>query len=285
MGSSITPLFDHLLLMLKTESDDTSYAWLQGRIEILETSWSLQAFHLAFGLAGRKFPRRVPARDNHSDTVRSKRFGRVLPFSWTLDQMARTVLLIRGLEQQPGTQARFVKDILDTADAWEQIAVYSSMSLLPAPESYLPLAIHGLRTNIKPVFESIALHNPYPADFFPQDAWNQMYLKAAFIESDILGIMDIPRRSNESLSHIILDYVHERWAAGREVMPAFWYATTHYLTEGHLAALQKLAEHKEQYQRAVPAMICKDNPVPALLELPLSIPDSWDWHTISQSTN
>ena len=95
---------------------------------------------------------------------------------------------------------------------WLYIRVWP---LLPYPEHFIDLAIDGLRSNITSVFNAIALHNPYPADYFAEAAWNQMVLKAVFVDSPLSHIQGLDARANDKLARMLGDYAHERWAAGR----------------------------------------------------------------------
>ena len=134
-----------------------------------------------------------------------------------------------------------------------------------------------------PVFDAVALDNPFPAKHFSQDAWNQMYLKAAFVVRPIYRIQSIAERANEKLSRIILDYAEERWSAGREVSPGFWQASTHFLSKDHIKALRKLADHEEEMHRAVVQLIRAENPQAELLDLELSLTQDWTWESLGES--
>jgi hypothetical protein len=109
-----------------------------------------------------------------------------------------------------------------TADAGEMIALYRGLSLYPEPESLAFEVGEGLRSNMRAVFEAIAHNNPYPRDHFDEHRWNHMVLKALFVGSRLSPIMGIDERANPELARILLDYAHERWAAGRAVSPELW---------------------------------------------------------------
>jgi hypothetical protein len=151
--------------------------------------------------------------------VRSFGFPADVPLThWTRADLARLVLL-RDLA---ATMA--ANDFEETAlacftngDAGEQRSWCRGVSLLPSPERFLPTVIDTCRTNILPLFESIACENPYPASFFPELNFNQMVLKAMFNSVALARIVRLSERRNPELSRMSTDYAAERTAAGRAV--------------------------------------------------------------------
>ena len=105
----------------------------------------------------------------------------------------------------------------EMGDSREQQSWLRSVALLPDPERYLPLVIDACRTNILPLFESVACENPYPSRFFPERNFNQMVLKAMFNSIAMSRIRGLDRRRNAELSRMARDYAAERTAAGRSV--------------------------------------------------------------------
>ena len=77
----------------------------------------------------------------------------------------------------------------------------------------------GIRSNLGTVLEAIMYHNPYPAHFLSQGAWNQLILKAFFTEKEINKVVGLKERANELLSQALCDYAQERLAANRMVNP------------------------------------------------------------------
>ncbi|MNR58027.1 hypothetical protein D3C85_1789260 [compost metagenome] len=68
-------------------------------------------------------------------------------------------------------------------------------------------------------------HNPYPAKFLSQLAWNQLVLKAFFTEKDVHLIVGLNDRVNEALKLTLHDYIEERLAANRTVAPEIYQLT------------------------------------------------------------
>lgn len=95
----------------------------------------------------------------------------------------------------------------------EAIALYQSLFLLPYPEKFKLRAAEGIRTNMTSVFNAVTLHNPYPAEYLDDLAWNQMILKALFVGTLLHPIYGLKQRNNQQLSQMLLDYARERLAA------------------------------------------------------------------------
>jgi hypothetical protein len=103
------------------------------------------------------------------------------------------------------------------AEVTELLAYLKAFAIFPAPRQLHDRAREGVRSAVKPVFEAIACHNPYPFDYFDQAAWNQMVVKAVFVGTSIKDIAGIAERSNPDLHQMLRDLISEREAAGRSV--------------------------------------------------------------------
>ena len=101
---------------------------------------------------------------------------------WTIDDVARALLLMARREAGR-VDEDFVADAtacFEQADAREQQSWLRAVSVWPESPRFLPTVIDACRTNIVPVFESIACENPYPSRHFPERNFNQVILKALF---------------------------------------------------------------------------------------------------------
>lgn len=117
----------------------------------------------------------------------------------------------------PDVFERIAIDCYEQGDAREQQSWLKALPLLPSPERFLPQAIDACRTNIVPLFESIACDNPYPSRCFPERNFNQLVLKALFVGAALDRIVDLRQRLNHELQRMALDFAAERRAAGRAV--------------------------------------------------------------------
>jgi hypothetical protein len=141
---------------------------------------------------------------------------------WSLHHIARTYFILLFAQNQPENFKKTLQNLFNSAGFEELISLYQMLFLLPNPEQFCEQAINGVRSNMATVFNAIALNNSYPSTFFDQDAWNQLVLKALFIDSEIEKIIGLKKRANPTLANMLRDYAKERSAAGRTVKVELW---------------------------------------------------------------
>jgi hypothetical protein len=137
---------------------------------------------------------------------------------WGLDECGRAALLLRGVEAIPaGDHVSLISDLVQHGQAREQQAVLRVLAYLPDPGRFLEVAAWACRTHVQSVFEAIACENPFPERHFPDLTWNQMVLKAVFLEVAVSRIVGLDRRVGNDLARMAESYGSERRAAGRSV--------------------------------------------------------------------
>ena len=109
------------------------------------------------------------------------------------------------------------EDLFYRGDNAEREVLLQALHTFPGPERFLELAIESCRTNVLTVFCAIACENPYPAQRFPEANFNQMILKALFMEVSVERIAGLFDRITPELCRMCLGYASERSAAGRSV--------------------------------------------------------------------
>lgn len=182
---------------------------------------------------------------------------------WTCDQAARIWLLLKWAARlKRGDFLEKLTQIFQTADRGELVALYQGLMLLPYHTDLVKQTQEGIRTNITEVFDAIALENPFPAKYLDEAAWNQMVLKAAFMDRPIYRIKGIDERANQALAIIISDYAHERWAAGRVVSPEFWRPVTKFLSDILIKDIERLFEEKNLLHHCAGLLVCMDSQYP-----------------------
>ncbi|GAB3993338.1 hypothetical protein GCM10028807_28320 [Spirosoma daeguense] len=138
---------------------------------------------------------------------------------WTLDRLARVWWLLQLPVDEETTYVKTISQLFKAAELNELVALYSALPVLAFPEAWRFQATEGVRNNIADVQSAIMLHNPYPADYLDEPAWNQLIMKAFFTDKDVTQITGLLDRKNDQLARVLADYADERRAAGRSLPP------------------------------------------------------------------
>jgi hypothetical protein len=133
------------------------------------------------------------------------------------DEVARGLLLQIQVGRANGSGLALVEDRFRCGDNRERQAILRALPWLDDPRRFVRLAVHACRTNVTPVFEAIACDNPYPAEHFSDDAFNQMVLKTMFVGLPVARVVGLDRRRSAELRRMAEGYASERRAAGRPV--------------------------------------------------------------------
>lgn len=250
---------EELLYLLQSNLDAEPFQWLNLKIEkILETS-SAKDLYLTYTLLATKIDKNLEIRIS-LDNKELQDY--LIKQQANLLELSRIFLLISVLKNDGEFFRPKVANLIQVADTGELITFLKFVVLLPNAENYNHVAVEALRTNIATVFEAISMGNPYPSQYFNDQQWNQMYLKAAFMQLDLSEILDIDKRANKDLTRIISDYAHERWAASREIDPLFWRPVTKFLNGGLLDDMKRLLQSENPSENKAGALCCyfSDNP-------------------------
>lgn len=239
--------------------EPSAQSWLAGRRQGLASAYTDRALHITLGMA----PRRVgkqdlalgPAQLEQAQVARSGWD----PRWWGVADAARVLVLLETAAS--GNQSfadRFV-DLCRNAEVGELIAFYRGLPLYPDPAALEIQAAEGLRTNVRSVFEAVAHNNPYPKEQFTMERWNQMVLKALFIDSSLAPIQGLDERANPELARIMCDYAHERWAADRDVSPELWRCVGPFAEGAMLDDLNKVVQGGSEVERRAAALALHSN--------------------------
>ena len=223
-------------------------SWLRQQINSILSAKSKQKLYITYSLCANHFNADVTfdlVYEQQSFTVNT-----------TLLEAARLYLLQTVLIQKTNF-VKAVQQLIQVADKTELEAFLKHLYLLPNAIDYKFAGVEALRTNIATVFNAISQQNPYPGAYFNDAEWNQMYLKAAFMQQDLTKILDVDKRANKDLTRIILDYTHERWAAGRTIDPLFWRPVSKFIDGDVLHDLERLFSSANIKERKAATLVCQ----------------------------
>ncbi len=241
----------HNIVARNVPSDTLS--WLEEKQQVIVSEPSGRELYTVYSLLSGKVavaqPVEYPSEATQLTTYLEKQNADIL-------QLARIGLLVSLLQTNPSIFGPKVANLIQVADTGELVTFLKFLILLPEPERYKIAAVEALRTNIATVFDAIALENPYPAEYFNEHQWNQMYLKAAFMQRDLSRIEQVDERANEDLARIISDYAHERWSASREVDPLFWRPVTKFIGDALLKDMEHLLKSNSKAENYAAALCC-----------------------------
>lgn len=262
-----------LFKIVSKQAGEKGTLWLEQQRIAVEKEAHPKKLFMAFSMASRFFskdPLYISEKDlKEADEIRSG----FQPAGLNLLQAARIYLLLLLPAADQAAWFEAWHKLFETADMHEQEALYAALPLMPYPQMLTKQAAEGIRTNITPVFDAVALENPYPADFLPQDAWNQMVLKAVFMQRPLYKINKAGERANAELTQMLIDFSRERRAAGRKVVPELWYLTGRFLTGENFGDIERVVREGETVEREAALLACSMSTLPAAKQLLEEHPD------------
>lgn len=223
---------------------DKGKQWLEDRLHAWQEQGALQQFNLAFTAAPRFLGRDL------IKTADPRLTG------YTLDRLFRVWWLLQLPITDKNKYIETIEGLFNAAEMNEQVALYGALPLFAFPESWTLRTAEGIRSNIGVVLEAIMLHNPYPAKYLDEAAWNQLVLKAFFTEKPVHHIEGLDERANATLARILCDYAHERRAAGRNVHPMLWRLVGPFINETNFPDIERTWYSEIHAEREAAALAC-----------------------------
>ncbi len=243
---------EYLSDILKLNLYEPEFHWLVGAVEQILDTKSKKDLYITYSLCASKISN-TPITDFGSQDYKWKSYLEIQRVSSL--EISRIFVLFSVLEAGE-TFLKPVQQLLQVADKTELETFLKYLVLLPEPENFKFAAVEALRTNIATVFNAISQYNPYPSQYFTTDEWNQMYLKAAFMQQDLKKIPEIEKMANKDLARIISDYAHERWAASRNIDPMFWRPVSNFLEGQLINDIERLFKSHEEREQKAATLVC-----------------------------
>ena len=182
------------------------------------------------------------------------------PRHWSVDQAARSLLVLSLPDNPIEPYLERLEKVFNAADIGESVVLYQTLPLYPHPEQFIDRAAEGLRSNMTSVFEAVALRNPFPSEYFEENAWNQLVLKSCFVGSSLHRILGLDARANATLASILVDYAHERWSAGRTVTPELWRPVGPFATDQYIGDLERVVRDDDPVLQEAGALALSQSP-------------------------
>jgi hypothetical protein len=250
--------------------DPAAAAWVRDRQGVIRLG-DRKCLYLAFGMAPRKVGK-LGLTDEELLAANKTRPG-WNPHGWSVDQLTRSLFLLSLPTMEAAEFVAVLDQLFGAGEVGELVAMYQTLPLLPNPSAHVLRAAEGIRTNIKAVFCAVAHQNPYPAEQFTDDQWNQMVLKCQFIGVPMSPIVGLDQRANPHLSAMVVDFVHERWAAKRPVAPDMWRCVGRHADARALADLNQVLTSGSNVERQAAALAISQSPDPAAKKILEKVPD------------
>ena len=239
--------------IIEQHVNNATLNWLQEKIQ---GNLPLTQFNAAFVMMPRKTGKAEIA---INDSVR-RDLDRIYPGlsfeGWTVDRLCRVWLLMNRDSTNENQYVAAIENLFLAADVNELVALYSALPLLAYPERWKARCAEGVRSNIGDVGIAVICNNPYPATWLDDHAWNQLVMKAIFTDKPVDQIYGLDRRANVELANILLDYAHERWAAGRSLNPQLWRCVGKFIDENNFSDIERIGNSNDPLERKASALAC-----------------------------
>ncbi len=261
--SKVTAFFK---IIIQERVNNKELNWISQQEQKLRDQFQLRSFYLAFSSAPR-FIDKAKLHLTQEELAHAKKLLKGFqPEKWNLLQTVRTYFLLMLPNEVAEDYESTLTKLFETADMDEQVTLYAALPLLPYPNILAKRAAEGIRTNITDVFDAIALHNPFPYDYLNVDAWNQMFLKAVFMQRPLYRIYGADERANPELAQMLVDFAHERWAAKRPVSPELWRFVGPFLNNKYIKEIKKVLAG-EPLEREAGLLACASGKQPEAQQL------------------
>lgn len=257
--------------IIERHANEQERVWIEDTETKFKNDFRPHEFYFAFSRVGRHIGnRKLELSEKQLQKARDLREG-FRPQRWSLAQLVRAYYLLLLAENKRDALDQNLKVLCETADIEEQVVIYKMLSLFPYPERLTSRATEGIRTNVSVVFDAVALENPYASHFLDQDQWNQMVLKAVFMQRPLYRIYGVSKRMNSELALMLTDFAHERWAAHRDVTPELWRFVGPYLSADHLSDFKQIKDGSPLQTQAF-LLACSESGLPQAHQLLAEFP-------------
>lgn len=246
----------YLKAIIEKNSNTDQLQWLDSRLELIIGNASARDLFLTFSIAPSLFD--APNKIIYPKVTEGNKvlYYYLMQHKASLLDVVRIYVLVAALDKNTIFFSKKILQLLETSDRTELAVILKYLIFFPHAATYKLKAVDAVRTNITEVFDAIALNNPYPAAFFDEQQWNQLYIKAAFLQRPLSQIMYVDERANNELTRMINDLAKERWSAGREIDPLIWRPVSYSMDTVTLENIKYLLASKDLGQKYAGVLSC-----------------------------
>jgi hypothetical protein len=203
--------------IMKSRISPDALAWLESRSDIIRIGANADQLSIIFAQIPRFITKEFVGGDQEEvSAIKQLIPGYDLGFC-SMESLCRIWMLLQVPANEELGYFQVIESLFSAAEMNELVALYKALPVLAFPDQWIKRCEEGIRSNIGLVLEAIMYHNPFPATYLSENAWNQMILKAFFTEKEVKLIYGLWERMNPALITTLEDYVKERQAAGRTV--------------------------------------------------------------------
>lgn len=258
---------------LQRQLTQDMFDFLMKQIDLVVSSNKPQSLYLLLGKISRNLTKTDLTLSKKDFAAANQIRTGWTPINWTILDAARILLLVELSSDNPSKFKTNFAQLINTADLNETVSFYRGLPLYFDQRDLISHAKHGIRSNVRVIFEAIAHYNPFPYEYFDTSSWNQMILKAIFVDSRLAPIIGIDNRCNEELSHMLIDYANERRSAHRNIAPELWRCVTPNDKNGSIDILQQMLASKNKIESQAAALTLCHNQSNRAQEILSQYPD------------
>jgi hypothetical protein len=205
--------------IVQSKFSDKEQVWLEQKRKVLLDAEAISKFSVFFSLVSRFVSNNIPEWSSKEMTSLELIYPGFGKSTWNKQELARVILMISLAIDK---NKEVLESFYESAEMQELVAFFKGLYLLENAKEFSLSVEEGIRTNMVNVFDAFTAGNPFAIAYLDEWAWNQLVLKAFFLERPLFTIHDIDKRKNQNLAEMLQDYVKERWSAFREVSPEIW---------------------------------------------------------------
>ncbi|MEX0313956.1 MAG: EboA domain-containing protein [Allomuricauda sp.] len=233
---------------------DSEKKWVDGKTAIPLVEFS-QKFAIIFSQASRYIENFRTGWEGSELSKIQQLYPSFDENEWSKRDLVRIYLMLCLPDSE---SKKVIKSFFEMAEMNELVTLYKGLYFLKNATEFTSQVKEGIRTNMVNVFDAICLGNPYAAEYLEEAAWNQLILKAVFMERPLFKVYNIDKRKNKALAEMLQDYIKERWAARRTVTPEIWRMVDSFLNN-NMKALFKEKEFIGLEKQAIEAIVQQDS--------------------------